>query len=616
MANIVQQTSKKNHVNCSGFDLSGNINFTACPGMLLPLRVDDCIPNSKYTFDYGVFARTIQMVVPSFARVKAHIDTFFVPYRLLGTDYQSVIVGDERGAISNYSNGVFSNGNKSFPYFKIDNLVTIDSSKNTYHYNFQNYDAAGIKNSVSSPILLNALGYGVTSFPTTSDGPTEFPSGQTSLASDGSISSKFAAGDSANGSLMSRSIVLLQAYQKIYQDFYRNKLWEKENKQAYFARPSDMSKLLSYTDLENRGLCEMRYKDYDKDRLIGMIPNENNILSDGISQYASTVLAGSAGLDSSHALGSASVPVSDPNLINRDGSSSIDKTLFTVNAADQQFAVVNGNAQFPTISGNPNLIQQYTAITNRRMEAFQKFAEITMLNKSDYKHQIKAHFGFTPSDLNSDYVSLVGSMDVPLNISDVENTSDNNQGYLAGKGTVSGGSKRFTVHVNEHGIIMSIFYILPQIDWSNLFIDRSVLRFNRFDFAIPEFDRLGFEPIRILDVLGDFIPSSIQQSATTVLGYLPRYWYYKTRLDVNTTGFSSDSKKDLNFDAYVVQYDYLRMIRAYEDGTMYKAFKCLPTDLDSMFAVSWTKVSDNPFIFSCYIQCKAQIPLSIDSLPY
>lgn len=616
MANIVQQTSKKNHVNRSGFDLSGNVNFTACPGMLLPLRVDDCIPNSKYTFDYGVFARTIQMVVPSFARVKAHIDTFFVPYRLLGTDYPSVIVGDERGVISNYSNGVFSNGNKTFPFFKIDNLITIDASKGNYSYNFKNYDAAGIKNSVSSPILLNALGYGVTSYPTSADGPSQVSSGQTSIGSHGSLVSSFASDDSSNGSLMSRSIVLLQAYQKIYQDYYRNKLWEKENKQAYFARPSDMSKQFTFSELENRGLCEMRYKDYDKDRLIGMIPNENNILSDGISQYASTVLAGSTGLDSSSVFGASSVPLSDPSLVNRDGSANSVHKLFTVNQADQQFAVVNGAVQFPSLPGNPNLVQQYTAISNRRMEAFQKFAEITMLNKSDYKHQIKAHFGFTPSDLNSDYVSLVGSMDVPLNISDVENTSDSNQGYLAGKGTVSGGSKRFTVDVNEHGIIMSIFYILPQIDWSNLFIDRATLRFNRFDFAIPEFDRLGFEPIRLLDVLGDFLPSDIQSGATDVIGYLPRYWYYKTRLDINTTGFSSVSKKDLNFDAYVVQYDYKRFVDGFENGTMYKAFKCLPTDLNAMFAVNWSQVSDNPFIFSCYIQCKAQIPLSIDSLPY
>lgn len=614
MANIVQQTSKKNHVNRSGFDLSGNINFTAAPGMLLPLRVDDCIPNSKYTFDYGVFARTIQMVVPSFARVKAHIDTFFVPYRLLGTDYQSVIVGDERGAISNYSNGVFSNGNKTFPYFILSSLVNVVGSDFKYTWKFTNSDAAGIKNSITSPILFNALGYGVTSYPTSVDGPSKVI-GSGSIADNGSLTSAATASFSKDYSNLVRSIVPLQAYQKIYQDYYRNKLWEKENKQAYFARPSDMSKEFTRADLENRGLCEMRYKDYDKDRLIGMIPNENNLLSDGISQYASTVLNGSFGLDNSSVLGDSLIPISNPKLLSANTSSVSDSNLFG-NPGAGTSGLVDNSASVVRDSSN-TLVQQYTAITNRRMEAFQKFAEITMLNKSDYKHQIKAHFGFTPNDLNSDYVSLVGSMDVPLNISDVENTSDSNQGYLAGKGTVAGGSKKFSVDVKEHGLIMSIFYILPQIDWSNLFIDRSTVRFNRFDFAIPEFDRLGFEPIRFMDVSGDTgLDVTHNVFSTTVIGYLPRYWYYKTRLDINTTGFSSSDKSDLNFDAYVVQYDYQRFVDNYKAGTMYKAFKCLPSDLDSMFAVGWTQVSDNPFIFSCYIQCKAQIPLSVDSLPY
>ena len=189
MANIVQQTQKKNHVNRSGFDLSGNINFSACPGMLLPLRVDDCIPNSKYTFDYGVFARTIQMVVPSFARVKAHIDTFFVPYRLLGTDYQAAIVGDNRGALSNYSTGSFQDKLPVLPSFDLHSLVNAsDEPTGVYSFKFNNDDAAGIANKVSSPILLNALGYGVTSYPTTKDGPSLFTS-QTCMNSKGALGS-------------------------------------------------------------------------------------------------------------------------------------------------------------------------------------------------------------------------------------------------------------------------------------------------------------------------------------------------------------------------------------------------------------------------------------------
>ncbi len=627
MANIVQQTQKTNHVNHSSFDLSGNINFTAAPGMLLPLRVDDCLPNSRYTFDYSLFARTVQMVVPSFARVKAHVDTFFVPYRLLGTDYQAAIVGDERGNLSNYSSGTFSVKNKSLPFFNFNDILKSTDSASTANgkpvaLNFTLYDSAGIKNSISSMILFNSLGYGIPSFSSASSYRSQ-AGNNGSILSDGTLGSVVSASN-INGNNILRTTMFLQAYQKIYQDFYRNKLWEKENRLSYFCSSSDMGTNLSSV-LESRGMSELRYKDFDKDRLIGMIPNENNILSDGISQYASTILASSSGLDSSSSLGSSSVPLSDPSLINRNGSPNASGSLYSVNAADQQFAVVDGNVQFPTIAGNPNLIQQYTAISNRRLEAFQKFAEITMLNKSDYQHQIKAHFGFTPPALDSDYCTLVNSFDVPLGISDVENTNgsstdgvSSNLGYLGGKGTMSGQNREFSVSVQEHGCIMSIFYILPQIDWSNEFVDRSTMRFNRYDFAIPEFDRLGFEPVRIIDVNGEFSKVSTYNNTTalTVLGYLPRYWSYKTRLDVNTTGFSDSTGASINFDSYVVKYDKNRFYFNFAAGTMYKAFKCTPNQLDGLFPVSWKSVPDNPFIITFYVKCVASLPLSIDSLPY
>ena len=123
MANLVQQIHKTNKPHRSTFDLSQNINFTTCPGMLLPVRVDDCLPNSRYEYSLSSFARTVQMVVPSFARVKAHFDAFFVPYRLLGDDYQAIIVGDNRGMNSNYLGGSYSDANRSLPYH--------DSIKNT-----------------------------------------------------------------------------------------------------------------------------------------------------------------------------------------------------------------------------------------------------------------------------------------------------------------------------------------------------------------------------------------------------------------------------------------------------------------------------------------------------
>lgn len=607
MANLVQQIHKSNKPHRSTFDLSQNINFTTCPGMLLPVRVDDCLPNSRYEYSLSSFARTVQMVVPSFARVKAHFDAFFVPYRLLGDDYQAIIVGDNRGMNSNYLGGSYSDANHTLPYITLSVLFPQSTTPNFGSLS----DAAGISYNTTSPILFNALGYGVDSF-----GNSKFIWSNVSkdnITKDGVIgSSKAASVGAAAGSLI-RNTLPLQAYQKIYQDFYRNKLWELENKSSYYTFAKDDGSDVTLVGRTN-GLFEMRYHDYDKDRNIGVIPDTNNILSQGITQYASTVLNGSMGLDSSAVFGTQQVPVSNPNIITSDGMTYDEslKDYMTDKVEVFEGNLIDSNGQ------NEVLFQQYSAITQRRLEAFQKFAEITAMNKSDYKHQIAAHFGFSVPDLNSDYVQYIGGYEMPLHISDVENTSDTNQGYLAGKGVINGNSGKFVVTPKEHGCVMIICYIVPQIDWSNVFVNRNVLRFNRFDFAIPEFDNLGFEPVRVFDICSDTFTSESASGYQVgdIVGYLPRYWYYKTSLDVNTTGFSAEDKDGLNFNAYIVSYDRSRIYSNLKNGTMYKAFKSLPSDLNGLFAVNWSQVSDNPFVFTTYINCKATLPLSVDSLPY
>lgn len=618
MANIVQQTQKSNHVNHSTFDLSGNINLSATTGMLLPVRVDDCLPNSRYTFNTNLFARTVQMAVPSFARVKAHLDTFFVPYRLLGTDYKDIIVANDRAIMSNYNldiNNDFVNLKASLPFIQLQDYFVAGSNTNPGSWDFGSLsDAAGISYNITTPLLLNMLGYGIPAI--SSSNSTSVMTTAYNLNADGGIGSSSV----SSISKVKRNILFLQAYQKIYQDYYRNQLWEKENRASYFV-PSQYDSHDFTSIAKTSGLLEMRYHDYDKDRIIGMVPNENNILSDGVAAYASTILAGTAGFDASSVLG----PQQIPNGLNQvtasslTGSSSSTK-LTNLNLSDPQ--IVQGLVA-KTSAPSSVAIQQYTALSNKRLEAMQRFAEVTSLNKSDYKHQIKAHFGFTPSDLESDYCQFLGGTDIPLQVSDVENTNgtssdyaSNLLGYLGGKGVMSSNGKTISYEVKEHGCIMHILYIVPQIDWGNEFIDRATLRFNRYDFAIPEFDKFGFEPVRQLDINGELTKvnyGNVQFSS--VIGYLPRYWSYKTRLDINQTGFSDSSGQKLNFDAYIVKYDKSRIYNNFGKGTMYKAFKSLPSDLDGLFPVSWSSPTDNPFIISLYIGCHASLPLSVDSLP-
>lgn len=595
MVSIVQKIHKSNSVSRNVFDVSNNVDFVTCAGMLLPVRCDEVMPNSEYRFSQSYFMRTLPLVVPSFGRMKVHFDNFFVPYRLLGTDVQNIIVGNTRGMVSQYNlDGTFNNVNKSLPYIA---NATLSRIMNSAFEGTVTYDAAGINSRITGTILLNALGYGVPSVgsrsPHASDsvtGPLSSGNGVASVASNTLVATTLAGVDGGEGMTsnnLAMSILPLLSYQKIYQDYYRNKLWENENRASYFIKDGDYGNAMTFTTLFHRGIAEMRYHDLDKDRITGMVPDVSNILSTGLN-VAQIFGAQTNGLDNANVLGIQQVPAANASLGNTANS-------------------------------------QINAVVLRRLEAFQKFAEITDLNKSDYKHQIKAHFDFEPSDLNSDYCTYIGGFEDIVNISDVENTTSTEAGSLVGKGVSAGQSRNFSYKVNEHGMIMTICYVLPLVDYANLFIERYCTHLNRYDFPIPEFDSIGFEPVRLFDVYNQYGNALLTSSVTNgsdsamILGYLPRYWSYKTKLDVAFTPFYYGDNKDesLNFGSYIIPFDYQRLRTNVEAGTTYKAFKCIPSITDRLFSQAYSgSVENSPFVVTFYDKVSAMLPLSVSGLPY
>lgn len=605
MVSIVQKLHKKNSVSRNVFDLSNNIDFTTCAGQLLPVRCDEVVPNSEWRFNQSYFLRTLPLVVPSFGRMKVHFDNFFVPYRLLGNDIQSIIVGNNRGMMSNYNAGTYTNSNKCLPYTSLFDL--------SYIYNpawqelGQLSDAADISQEYSSQILVNALGYGtpvmeqqVSRSKAANFGSRNGDNDIVSVAANTVKPVSVGNGDGTSTAFnpMSVSILPFLAYQKIYQDYYRNKLWEEENRASYYLESSDYGSKFSITDLAERGMLEMRYHDLDKDRILGCVPDVSNILSRGVNLLQS-VNRGSSGTGLDSAPGTSI-------------ASGLDKNQVPFGSA-----VNSSNVDVRALS----------ALSFRRLEAFQKFAEITELNKNDYKHQVAAHFGFSPSDLNSDYCQYLGGFEDIVNISEVENTTSSQPASLSGKGVSSGSSRQFSFHAQEHGIVMTICYILPLVDYSNLFVERYCTHLNRYDFVQPEFDNIGFEPIRLFDVYNEMsnLPVAAaeggQQTATTVFGYLPRYWEYKTRLDVAKVPFYNGDNKEvnLNYGSYIIRYPYKRLFEGVHNGTFYKAVKAVPSLTDGLFSVeigNGSTLQNSPFVVTFYNRCSAMLPLSVTGLPY
>lgn len=77
----------------SGFDKSHQNLYTAKPGQLIPIMVDELIPNSTVNLKAAITAQLAPLASDTFMRCKLKYATFFVPTRLLVCGYERWLTG-------------------------------------------------------------------------------------------------------------------------------------------------------------------------------------------------------------------------------------------------------------------------------------------------------------------------------------------------------------------------------------------------------------------------------------------------------------------------------------------------------------------------------------------
>ena len=622
----IQGKTTKHQVN--RFDISCNRKFTAPVGALLPVYFRELEPGNHISINLSNLTRTMPMVKASYARITENFDVFFVPFRLLYDGVQSMLAGTNFARFS--SNQVpdfmpaISNADirNMFKYFN-DNKLS---------------DSAGLPCSIGTARLFDLLGYGIDgnlqtkSFSFT---PSHVFNAQDSTNS--SINLKPSASDD-----LKYSVLPFLAYQKIYQDYFRNKYWEKENYLSYWCTP----RYNVHSDLVQNGTFDLQYANFDKDRIFGMMPDTDGVFSQGVTSLNvvaktnhTTALGGVGAPD-----GNASVPTDSllgTFVADNTGLTGQELTTFNELVSNLSKSASYNSDMTAAIRSS---ITALTALNLRRIQALQRFAEVTALNKDDYKHQMQAHFDANIPDLNSDYSQYIGGKSQPVVISEVEQTSfdssdidpDSNQlGSLAGRGTVFGKSNNIDYTASEHGYLMVIYHLQPHIDYFSTAIDPQLCRFDRYDFMLPEFGDLGFEPVKL-----GFLQNTSYYTATgaspnqtqvynpnTTLGYLPRYYSYKTDVDKCFGGFS-DNTYDMGLKAYVIGFSFDHFCKVSNQNTFpssngmtfkldYRFFKIYPSIIDSLFYVnSDGSPSTDPFIVNSDFNIVVDLPLSVDGLPY
>lgn len=606
----MSQIKLKNHTSRDGFDLSRKNVFTAKIGELLPVCCIECIPGDKIKGLVQHFTRTMPVNTAAYTRIREFYDWFFVPTNLLWNKFNTFVtqmVDNNQHATGISESQVLTT---QHPYFTVNQVMDyIEAMYTGQQDNMFGYDRASL-----TCKLLHYLGYG-----------DYF---------DCLGAEQYRRGENAN-----LNPFPLLAYQKIYQDYFRNSQWEKAYAPAFnidyiSGSQSSLNIPISILATQSNGvenMFDLRYTNWNKDLYMGVLPN---------AQYgdAASIFLGSSGSSDGNVLdaqinfmlnsgdsdelqtGNSSSfkwngPVSQNGLFNN-------YTIYGQNKNGQNQYMFN---QYITVEdmeylkgrlglSSSDLSASFSILALRQAEALQKWKEITQSQQQDYKNQIEAHFGVSPSDALSERCKYINGSVSNLDISEVTNTNlaDGNAAEIAGKG-VGVGDGRINFSTDVHGYLMCIYHAVPLLEYASDGIKRTNLKTMVTDYVIPEFDKTGMVSVPVVELTNRSIPNENFK----LLGYAPRYYDMKTAVDEVHGAFINGG-----LGAWVAPLDYSYFMRYFEnlplDGSLtYSFFKVNPATLNPIFVAQVdSNTETDQLLINAAFNITAVRNLDRNGLPY
>lgn len=622
MAHFTGLKELQNHPHKAGFDIGSKNVFTAKVGELLPVYWDMAIPDCDYDIDLAYFTRTRPVQTAAYTRVREYFDFYAVPCDLLWKSFDSAVIQMGQIApvqsktlldplavgtdipwctLSDLSDGIFfHSGGKP-----LGQTVTVPSGfGNIFGYNRGD----------TSHKLLTYLNYG--NF-VVLDGPN------VGTSIDRWWNASFTASGVKNYSQKYKnnnavSLFPLLAYQKIYQDFFRWSQWENADPTAYnvdyYAGSGNLfgpNGLASAVPLVNDywkrdNMFSLRYCNWNKDMFMGILPN---------SQFGDVAVVNLG--DS----GSGTIPVgflSDTDVFVQAFNATAMKTISDTSPMGISGSTPVSARQAMIARINNADVASFSILALRQAEALQKWKEITQSVDTNYRDQIKAHFGINTPASMSHMAQYIGGVARNLDISEVVNNNlrdDDSEAVIYGKGVGSGTGKMRYHTGSQYCIIMCIYHAMPLLDYAISGQDPQLLCTSVEDLPIPEFDNIGMEAVPATTLFNS--ARFGEALLNDFLGYNPRYWPWKSKID-RVHGAFTTTLKD-----WVAPIDdnYLYKWFDSKDGKAasisWPFFKVNPNTLDSIFAVAADSIWEtDQLLINCDVACKVVRPLSQDGMPY
>lgn len=638
--NLYHREVKANKSPRNAFNVGYSTLFTGPAGMLLPTYVQEVKRGDKLKLGVSSLTRTSPVSTPAFMSFDEKTDFWFVPYRLIWSDYENWRLSQ---SYRNRTTMIVGAGKQNYlPFTSFESISQyFQSFVNTVVTSSSSYRSATPSSAVR---YLDLLGYACPLI--------------NNMFNDLTLSAYYDATKQGNVvynlslyySQLSRyapcNYFRLAAFQCIYMHGYRNEEYEILDPSYYntdnlFADLVYDNEIIASQDpdistpfwlrptpvnsgsvpgsgigskLTLRKLFTPRYKNWRKDVFTAAKPENGFAMNTGLElSYDS----GNSTLSSTYGSGfywptnnpNSTFP-SGPNLTANDNRYNPVDTVETNDAYNDSRAPWTYQTDG---SGASNVVQRlltYSAKTSsqsqlpgvaflypqniRNLMAQDKFSRSAIYADKDIASQIKALFG--EDYVDHDKPMYLGSYSTNVTIDDVvaqaagtAGDSSSILGELAGRVKQSDGKNEvFERSFSDDGVVIGVHYVMPRNNYDSSRLNKWNTKVSRFDYFYPQFDGLGYQPIlcyeRYVDsgqlIRGAHDPN-INYFPQSLFGFVPRYYEYKQRTnEIHST-----------FQNHQPDFSWTLSNNGINSDTYSSAsfgnYKILPNITDRIFNVAW-----------------------------
>lgn len=500
--NVMKMMKPRPNPGRNDFDLSHRTLFTANYGELIPGACIETVPDDKIIIRISDLVRAQPMVTSPYVRAKQHCDVWFVPYQLMWSKFNEFVIDkDEPG----------SSALKNRQFIPHTNLYSLETVLNAYHGGtYKDVHGYGCTDQVARN--LDLLGYAGTMLHAGTQGDVQFYDRSVNM-----------------WRLLAYNLIWYREYRQQYYDdgkyLLPSSLSSLVNGAAYLfnADWKDCSSLATakYDSSDSNDLallaamCQPRYRTWKKDLFTGLMPS---------TQFGAVSLVDSS-ISSDNNLWSngSAIYIRDDNMLIGGNPKSLTGSLLPSGAGREILTHTHTS--------------QFDILALRKSEAIQKWRERSLRAGNQVQDNFEAHYGVKPKSHMDIHPQHIASFDAPLNIGDIMSNADTGVGVngvvgdVAGKGIMSfDGRQAIKFEASDFGVIMVIYSVLPEAEYNANGIDRLNCLLEREDYFFNEYENLGLEAVDKTNIshLG------LNQG---VLGYAPRYFGYKQKLDRVTGRF-------------------------------------------------------------------------------